>query len=101
MTLLEEQEMPVFIKCPSCYVLLRNAILERWHDDCSREYTEAQVMCLYAYLHNVHARARLQTFVRSARARTPTHIHAYTYAHIVASCAGMWWQSLGSSFYSL
>ena len=42
MTLLEEEEMPEFVACPSSYVTLRNAVLERWHADCCREYTVEQ-----------------------------------------------------------
>ena len=39
---LEEEEMPEFVACPSSYVTLRNAVLERWHADCCREYTVEQ-----------------------------------------------------------
>lgn len=42
MTLLEEEEMPEFVSSPSSYVAIRNVLLEKWHADCSSEYTEEQ-----------------------------------------------------------
>lgn len=42
MTLLEEEEMPEFVASPSSYVTIRNVMLEKWHADCTREYSEEQ-----------------------------------------------------------
>jgi len=42
MTLLEEEEMPEFVSSPSSYVAIRNVLLQKWHADCSSEYTEEQ-----------------------------------------------------------